>query len=776
MLSLLIAAYLLGAAPPIGAQSTIEGSVVDAASGERLGYASIRVVDQPLGTVAAADGHFALKNVPDGVHTLEASLIAYQSRQIEIAAPQTDPQSKIVFRLEAAPISLRQLIVTPGRFSIMKKDPVVRQTLSQEDIHSIPQFGEDIYRAITRLPGVSSNDISARFTVRGGEHEEILVLLDGLELYEPFHLKDFYGGLLSAVDVMAIGGIDMMTGGFPAQYGNHLSGVFDISSTEPHPKARTAVGISFMNARFISEGQFDAGRGNWLLSARRGYLDLILKMVEGGEISPIYYDALAKVQYRLDERHTLAVNALYADDNLDAADDESGDNLGSNYGNSYTWLRLNSIFNPRLSGQTVVSVGRVSRQRRGQEFEPVFDANGRTVGNRRLEFELREDRAFTVLGLKQDWNWEVSGRQLLGAGFEVNRLDSDYDYFNRELSFAPDNSSLVHALYDTVLVAVEPDGTRLVLYLDTRRRIAAPLTAELGLRYDRLSYTGDDDLSPRLNLVYNLGKRTVLRGAWGRFHQGQDINDLDVPYGDLAFYPSQRAEHRVVGLERRFAGGLDLRLEVYQKKLTRIRPRYENLSKDVMFAPELAETSVFLAPESGDARGLEIYLKKDAGGKISWWSTYALTRAVERLDGVDVPKNQDQRHTFYLDCTYQAGRKWRFNLAWQYRSGWPYSERIFVRREVPQGEWPFVESFGPRNGVRLPAYHRLDLRLNRYFAPADGRVAVFLEIINIYNRRNVRDILPGNIRHVVDGQLIAANTVTEEWFPLLPSIGASWEF
>ncbi len=85
----------------------------------------------------------------------------------------------------------------------------------------------------------------------------VLVLLDGLEVYEPFHLKDIGGGAFSAVDVMAIGGIDMMTGGFPARYGDHMSGVLDISSVKPQAERRTALGISFMNARLLTDGQFD---------------------------------------------------------------------------------------------------------------------------------------------------------------------------------------------------------------------------------------------------------------------------------------------------------------------------------------------------------------------------------------------------------------------------------------------------------------------------------------------------------------------------------------
>jgi len=122
---------------------------------------------------------------------------------------------------EAIPLS--EVIVTPGHFSMMQKETTIRQTLKREDIRSFPQLGEDIYRAVTRLPGLAGNDYSSKFSVRGGENEEVLVLLDGMKLYEPFHLKDF-GGSVSVIDVEAIGGIDMITDAFTADYGDRLSG------------------------------------------------------------------------------------------------------------------------------------------------------------------------------------------------------------------------------------------------------------------------------------------------------------------------------------------------------------------------------------------------------------------------------------------------------------------------------------------------------------------------------------------------------------------------
>jgi len=771
---MMAAVLLAGTVYGDGARGTIIGTVVEEGTGEPLGHALVRIVGQPLGAIADEGGGFVIGSVAEGVYVLEASLVGYEGRRSEGIAVSAGKEAKVELRLAAMPIPLRETVVTPGRFVIMKNDPAAGQKLTKEEIHSIPQLGEDIYQAIKRLPGVSSKDYSARFTVRGGEHDEVLVLLDGLEVYEPFHLKDIGGGAFSAVDVMAIGGIDMMTGGFPARYGNHMSGVLDITSVEPQAERRTALGISFMNARLLTDGQFDGGRGSWLLSARRGYLDIVMKMVDASDISPVYYDVLSKVEYRLNDRHILSVHVLHADDHLSL--EEDGDFIESRYGNSYGWLRLRSTFGPGVSGETVASVGIVSRERLGEDKSDVWDTWGQRIIGHRVRFSLDEERRFSALGLKQDWNWEVSERHLLMGGVDVKYLDSRYDYFNQKFVFAGEGSGPVEGRYDTMLVAERPEGFQLGVYAEGRYRPVPQLIAEVGVRYDRLGYTGDEDVSPRLNLAWNLGERTVLRGGWGFFFQGQDIGDLDVPYGDATFYRSQKAEHRVAGIEHGFGNGLNLRVEVYQKRLEHIRPRHENLSRDVLFAPELSEVSVFLEPVRGEAKGLEIYLRRDTGGRLTWWGSYALAWAEEEFAERVVAKNEDQRHTVYFDGNFRPNRKWRFNLAWQYRSGWPFTERRFIRIDVPEGEWPFRDGFGPRNGVRLPAYHRLDLRVNRYFYLEDGRLSIFAEIINAYDRENVMDVRPGDRRQLVDGELVATDTVEDEWLPLMPSIGVSWEF
>jgi outer membrane receptor for ferrienterochelin and colicin len=749
------------------AKGKINGIVTDRETGSPLPGANVRIVGTPWGAATASDGRFVIPNVPDGTYNVEASMMGYEPQRIENQFVEENLAIELKFVLTEKPVQLQDVVVTPGHFAIMRQQPAVQQTLTREDIRSIPQFGEDIYRAVQRLPGISGNDYSAKFTMRGGENDEVLVLLDGLELYEPFHLKDINGGGLSIIDVEAIGGIKMMTGGFPAEYGDRLSGVFNIDSAQPTPgRRKTALGISFMNARLMSEGTFNNDRGQWLVSARRGYLDLISGLVDPqSTFRPTYYDVLSKVQYQLTGNHTLSLNFLHAGDDLNIEDDDDGDVAATSYGNSYGWLTLKSVLSPKFYAQTVLSAGRVGQNREGTDFD---GSSGE------VRAFVTDKRHFNVFALKQDWSFHLTGRHLLKWGFDAKRLTSSYDYFNRDRFITHLDANSILFDYDTTAINLTPDGNEFGVYLTDRMRLSEPLTAEFGLRYDRNSYTNDDKLSPRLNLAYTFGRRSVLRLGWGRFYQSQGINEIDVQDGDDTFYPTELAEHRVIGVEHGFANGINFRVEAYQKRLSDLRPRYHNLSGSLEFFPEVEDDRIRLEPENGEAKGIEVFVKKDAGGKFSWWGSYAYATAEDKIDGRNVPRNFDQRQTIYLDLNYRPSPKWRINMAWQYHTGWPVTEAGFEKVVLADGAFYYRKIYGPINAGRYPAFHRMDLRVNRYISTSTGRVSLFLEIVNLYNRFNVRNYYYNDVRLPSGGFTFVRKA--ERWFPRLPSLGVSWEF
>ena len=759
-----------GQAEPAG---SLRGRLTDAETGDPLPGVVISVTGTHLGAWADESGDFRIEGLAPGTHTLEATHVGYESLRREVSV-DAGADATVDLALSPQAIRLSAVTVTPSRFAIMGREPHARQTLTEEQIQTIPHLGEDVYRAVARLPGISSSDFSAKFTVRGGEHDEVLVLFDGLQLYDPFHLKDIDGGALSIVDVAVIDGIDLLTGGYPAEYGDRTSGVFSIRSRTPQPgQERHSVGISFMNARAQSEGTFE--RGSWLVSARRGYLDIVLALMgEDEEIDPKYYDVVGKVEYELSDRHRISAHMLHAADYFDLVEDDE-DESKTSYGNSYAWLNAISSLSPRLSARTTLSLGRVASDRDG--FGVMDD---RVTP----DFEIRDHRRYHSIGVRQDWDFESSERHYLKWGVDAKLTRSEYDYLSTDTDpYWPAGQGLVWRT-DTTAVERQPDGHTLGLYGADRFRLAEGLTAEAGLRYDRASHAADDVLSPRLNLAWSPDKATAVRAGWGLYHQSQGIHQMAVHDGDSTFFPAERAEHWVASFERYIDRDTQLRVEVYRKKLTDRRAAYRNIRHDIEIFPELIDDRIRVDVESTTSRGLELYMKRDTGGRLTWWASYAWARVRERVRRVEaqygtlspegtLPGLYDQRHTVYLDINYRPSPLWHLNLAWQYRNGWPYTD-VFMRSDTgPDGDYYWTE-WGAPQAARFPAFHRLDLRVNRRFTTSRGEVTAYFELVNVYNRGNIQTY---NYWWRGDGEGgYYLRKVPDYWLRLLPSIGVSWSW
>ena len=661
--------------------------------------------------------------------------------------------------------------------------PVVRQTLTRTEIRDMPHIADDIYRTVTRLPGVSGNDYFAGFTVRGGSHEEVLVQLDGMELYEPFHLKSsFGGGLLSIIDSETVGGMELMTGAFPVEYGDRLSGVFNIESSRPRDeKTRTSLGLSFTNARLLSEGSFQQGRGEWLVVARRGYVDLLLKLAKkDDEVQLSYYDVFGKLRYRLNDKHTLALHVLRANDDVRWADPDllNLDRGRWRDGATYGWLTWTAMPHPRLLAQTVLSAGTLDQRRNA-----TFISNGTGV----LWSVVADDRDAEHYGLKQDWTLDLSDHLLLKAGASFRHFKAGYDYYHQHRTSQQVIDGVLVLDFDTTQTRLQPSGNQMSAYVGGRFRPWRALTVEGGLRYDETRWTDDRRWSPRLNLAYALGKRTTLRLGWGRFTQTQGIHQVRVEDGDNAFYPSETAEHRVAGLEHFLGKGLTLRVEAYHKQLSDLRPRYQNLldgAIDNQRFPEVEEDRIRLEPSHGTAKGLEFFVKKQNGKRFNWWASYSLAVAedyvaqvvlpphfegvvaAENIAGTMVLRPFDQRHTVYADAGYRLNEKWGFNVAFQFHSGWPYT------LSTQQPDLRLLD-FGAVNGERASPYHRLDARINRYFTFSNSRLTTFVEFLNLLDTNNLRRATD-QVHTGPDGERVVQR-VEKHWTTLIPSFGLRWD-
>ena len=779
-------ANLAGSAPD--QQSTkgeIHGQVTDSVLSKPLIGATVTMVGRFGGAIADTSGQFRLSNLPAGSYTLRFSHVGYEDSQL----PPVELAAGASLTLDAVLVqkltTIKGIVVTPGRFDIMGTEPAARQTLTRGEIETVPQLGEDFFRAVTRLPGMSGNDFSTRFVVRGGEYDEVLVTFDGLQIYEPFHLRDIDGGVISVVDVAAVEGIDLLTGGFTADYGDKMSGVFNITSRQvPPDHSRLTVGLSMLNARLLSEGTYAGNKGSWLISARRGYIDLVLKMADpGSKIKPTYYDLFAKTRYQLGGKHVLGASILHAGDDLHyfGEDDEIGDTLRTSYGNSYAWLTLWSEMHPRLTARTITSIGQVNHKRSGQLYY---------AGLRGMEYAARNLEDFRFVGLKSDWEYEMADNLFLRFGADAKSMTAEYDYLSEQYRYeyhvTADSSYTTLNSVDTIAVDMKPSGRKLGLYVSNRYRPWQPVTVEFGVRYDHASYSGDDLASPRLGIALTLGPKSTLRAGWGQYRQTEGLDEIMAGDGETGYYPAEKAEHWVAGLQHDFDNGVHLRVEGYYKRYSDLRPDYRNSFDDIEMFPELEDDRTVVYRTSSSSRGLELYLKRDTHGKLSWWASYALAKFEDKVSSMSflpgdinvaynkkLPTPNDQRHTLYFDLNYRPSHRWQFNLAFQFHTGWPYTGVHIATAPISGGGTLVYLQSDEQLSSRHSNYRRVDLRFNRYFRVGSGRITAFVELINVFGFDNVRgysyDILLGGPR----GYYVEAEQ--ENWFGRLPSFGVTYE-
>jgi len=634
------------------------------------------------------------------------------------------------------------------------------------DLRNFPQFGQDIYRAVSRLPGLASNDFSAQFYVRGGEQDEVLILLDGVELFDPFHLKDF-GGSVSVIDVELIRDIDMISGAFPAEYGNRLSGVFNMTTRTPAVgRPKTSLALSFMNSRFLSEGSFNRDRCRWQVLARRGYIDYILSLIgEDDSYKPSYYDIFGKVQYFLNNNHEVCGHILVSHDKFtgsenDLPDPNNDEHINNRYGGSTGWVSWRAQLHPNVYAHTVFSLGSASADKFSQGLYSDI-----------VEYEASDDHTYNFVGIKQNWNHELSERYLLKWGFDAKNYNAQYDYYYFDIDLDQPDATYVRRDKN-----IDANGTEFGAHVANRFQLSNLLTMELGLRYQHASWTDDEIWNPRMNLAYRITDRTTLRTGWGRFSQVHAIDKLNMVDDDYTFYPAESARHFMAGLEHIFQNGVNLRMEGYHKRLTDIRPRYISYRYNTDTSPENSHDRIRLEPESGESKGVEVYLSKDTWGTFKWWINYSYSVVENIIDGRTVPREMDQRHTVNMDISYQPNGRWAVNASWQYHSGWPYTvETVNIISQNPDGSYTWEWAPGPLYGERFPAYHRMDLRVSRYFETSKGRLSLFLEIRNLYNRKNLRQY------EYTDVLILSPDEYTyeiepREWLPRIPSFGISWDF
>ncbi len=723
---------------------------------------SIRATPELLNNVLLAPGIHQITEIVPDAYRLEIGADGFEIVVRDVIIGKGEA-AVLMVELETARPEIENITVSASRYEISRDISTSRFSLDQNAIENLPDIGEDPIRAAQRLPGAAASGASARAHFRGGEDTETGIILNGQRLFDPFHVRD-YQNIFSSIDARAIDGVEVYTGGFPVQYGDRLSGVVLMESLDSTRPRYTEIGLSVFNTSFLSSGTVADGNANWLVSARRGNLDLVIDKKFG---EPRYYDLFGELSVWLTPETRLTANAIFADDSVvvrTESDVGEQEQASSQTNNAQIWLSLDNQWSDKLSSTTVLSFSSFANDRIGftEDAEKVIS-------------DVDDRREVDRFGFRQDWSWYSSDAHLLQWGFSIEQKEATFAYRGNAEFFGI--KAIIEGAPRTISrdLAAAPEGASYALYMSDKWKVGPGTVFEIGLRWDDQTHTelrSDAQLSPRFSALHALNKETELRFSWGRYYQSHDVHELQIEDGVTNYFPAQRADHLIVGIQRKLGENHALRLEVFRKDFNKLRPRFENLFDPLAIIPELQSDRVRIAPSGARSSGVELSMER-FGKPLSWWASYTFAEVTDTINGREEPRSWDQRHALQAGINW-SNDDWNFSLAASIHSGWPTTSLSLQEITDPLGNPELVAVAGPRNAEQLNVFATLDARMSRTWDVGKGTLTAFFEIANVLDRNNIC-CLDYDLGMDETGEDVLEFS-NDYWLPLLPAVGVLWKF
>ena len=731
----------------------LSGRITDATTGRPLAGARVEVGDATATT--GPDGRFTLEtHRPQG---LLASRRGYGPKTVDIHG-STESRHPHELTLTLEPI-IEEVVVAASRYRIGRHGRLSRHLIDDALVDNLPN-GADALRVVNKLPGARTVGVSAIPHFRGGLRDETLVLFNNVELIEPVHLRDFHGPF-TGIDPRAIDAIDVYTGGFPVRYGTRMSGVLDIAPAEPATDLAAALTLSLLNAGAAALGRLADGRGDWALTARRGNLDFVAERLERQIGTPYFHDAYGRFTWEFDQRTHVDAGLILYDDDVELLDAVNGvgEHAFSGYRNTYGWAQLRRQGSPGVDTRTLISYATIRHGRTGSVTHGAPEGGRGAVDDR---------RRFRILDLTQQATFAREGVSAeLGVGARLASGRYDYLATGRRAALAELIGQPTELQMD---VRARPEGWSGHAYGSVQIVPWRSLAIEAGLRWDRqdIGHRAYDQLSPRLAASLELDTSTVLTFAAGSFFQPQGIHELQVEDGVSHYQAPQTAQHFIAGLDREYPSmGLQIHVEAYLKRFTKLKQRFENPLNPFVLLPELAPDRIRVDASAARARGIEITLRYRPSDRMNAWLSYSRAEAADRVDGRWRLRRWNQAHSFSGGVVW-TGDRWTAAATLLWHDGWRTTDlpAFVAAGATTPPAW---------NGELLPAFATLDVRISRTWRWRPHAVTIFAECSNLLNRANV-----GAVEYTLlddprqdDFALVAD---PRGLFPVVPTIGLMWEY
>ncbi len=743
---------------PVANPVTLRGKVIDLKTGEPIAKALVSIRAQNLQTATDEKGRFELANVSPGDADLYVSTVDYGllKQRIHVDAAE-NPELELLLGQEALKHTER-ITVTATPFAPAVAEAPVEHSITSTELKNLSLVMlDDPIRAVQKMPGVAAdNDWYAQFAVRGAGPAQIGVFVDGALLSAPFHgILDDRGNSCSIglLDNGFVGSMTLLSGNFPAQYGDFTGSILDVQSREGNAdRTSYRADVSTIAASFSAEGPLsDSKKATWFVSVRKDFVNLLVGRNSGLGLS--FYDAHGNLTYSPTQRNRISLSAIYGETSIskDAGSVFGLDGLkDGNTGSGLASLRWT------WSDGATVSRAQVYGTR---DSERDKDSSA----------DLLERSSGGELGLREDLTHQTGDWNKFQAGAVFRRLDRDY-LKNEPWNYSTEQLSTT--LLETALFskAVTQSGAYLQ---DTVSLAGKRVNLVVGGRWDHFSQNAEETFLPRVSLSVSPLRGTTLTAAAGQYAQFPDMFDLFGEFGTPTLRP-ERVTHLSLAFEQSMGERIRFRVEAYDR---RIRDAvYSAASEFRLASPGGPILYPQLGPVLGNSlrgysRGLEFTLQRRSANRLSGWISYALgyARSVDAATNAHFWSDFDQRNTVNIFGSYRVSKSVNVSANARYGSNFPIVG--YLGTPVTSGNMYFPIASVP-NQVRMPAYFRLDTRVNKAFHGKRSKTTLYAEITDLTNYANYQywGFVPDYVRY----GYIEAGFGT--FLKILPAVGVSVEF
>ncbi|HEX8460109.1 MAG TPA: TonB-dependent receptor, partial [Segetibacter sp.] len=685
---------------------TISGTVSSAKTGETLIGASVRVKNTTTGTTSNEYGFYSL-TLAKGSYTIEISAIGLQLKQQEV---QLNQNLKINLSLEEESKELETVVVRSTNRRSITNPQMGMDRLTMSETKNIPMLlGErDVLKTIQLLPGIkSAGEGSSGFFVRGGAADQNLILLDEATVYNASHLLGFF----STFNSDAIKDVTVYKGGMPAQYGGRLSSVLDIKMNDGNNQDyNVSGGIGLISTKLNVEGPIQKGKSSFLVSGRRTYVDMFLKLSKDSAINNnqlYFYDLNAKLNYQLGSKDRLYLSGYFGRDKLGV-----GDIFALQWGNGTGTVRWNHIFSSKLFSNTSL-------------FYSNYDYKI-TIRSGSNDFDIFSQ--IRDLNLKQEFQWYAGTRNTIRFGFNsiyhtirpgeiTASTASNVNTSNRQRRYSWENglyasntfkaSDKVNLTYGARLTAFSILGKGDYYAIDTAGNVI-----------DTFSYKSGEfvktyvNVEPRVALSYIFNPTVSIKASYVRNVQNLHLvsnsttgSPTDKWLASTNIIKPEISDQVSLGWYKNLAENkYELTVEAYYKSM--LNQVDYRTGANIFVNSDAIESQLLFG--KGRAYGVEWLLRKQTG-KFTGWLSYTLSKTERKINGINNNQwynaRQDRTHDIAIVGSYQLNKKWNFSANWIYYTGDAVTFPTGKYRVDNQVIFYYTE----RNGYRMPDYHRLDL-------------------------------------------------------------------